>query len=280
MSTSSTLVRTAAVVIGVAVAGTLTAAAPASENFGGVATDAHTVVTGVVTRDGTPVARADVLLIAWPNDEVMDALEDGERVNTKVVGQEVADSAGRFAVSLDRRSLSTEYHRPDGGVQLEVVVADAADEVSWHFTAAASTSLRSAWGNDRIDQRDLAERTLLNIGPTHVSIDIGKRPKAHELGDEPETWVDSSDEQLTLSAADQLATGAKEPRRALFDDDIAISGDVTPLGQGWCATGSYKKGLQEDFIRTIGVKNATNWVDQTTSSSHSLGIELISTRIR
>jgi hypothetical protein len=202
----------------------------------------------------------------------MDALEDGERVNTKVVGREKADSAGRFAVSLDPATLGSEHRRSDGGVQLELVVADAVDEVFWDFTAAVSTRVGSAWGNDRIDQRDLAGRSALNLGPAHVSIDVGERPEVRELGDEPETWVDDNGERLTLSSAAQRATAAKETRRALFDEDVAGAGDVTPLGQGWCATSAYKNGLTEGFIRTIGVINAKNWVDQGTSSSHTLGV--------
>lgn len=39
--------------------------------------DLYTVITGVVRADGNAVAGADVVLLAWPNDDVLDELNEG-----------------------------------------------------------------------------------------------------------------------------------------------------------------------------------------------------------
>lgn len=277
-SARNTLALGALVTVGFATAG----AAPAS---GGehettaldVNVSADTVVTGVVTKDGKPVAGADVLLIAWPNDAVLDALADGERVNTRVVARDAANDAGQFEVSLTPDSLSPEHRRKDGGVQLELVIADRQSEVIWNFTAVGAASELSrngalTWGNERVDQRSLAARSELGVGPTHISVEIGERPTVRELGDEPENWVDDNGGRLSAAGATDRAVAPKEPRRADFDTIATVDGDVTPLAQGWCATGTYETGRTESFIRTIGVIQAKNWVDQSSSSSHTLGI--------
>jgi hypothetical protein len=231
----------------------------------------HTVITGEISTDGRPLAGADILLVAWPNDEELDALGDGDRVNTQIVARDTADNLGNFAVSLDPASISPEHRREDGGVQLELVVADSNYEVFWEFTAEGPSRLLGArnvaWGNARVSQADLGERAARGRGPTHVSVELGARPAVRELGDEPEEWTAEDGARLSISEASERAAVPKEVRRADFDTQ-----DVSPMAQGWCTTNVYETGRTESFVNAIGVVQAKPWVEQTSSSSHALGI--------
>lgn len=250
----------------------------------------RTVITGVVTKNGKPVGNADVLLIAWPNYKVLDAMPAGESVKTKVVARTAANHAGRFAVSLDPAHVGSRYWA-DTGAQLEVVVADATHEVFWEFTASpADAGQRGrglAWGNPRIDQEKLLDRPDSGVGATHVAIDIGERPSVRELGDEPEQWIADPETTSTLGARGAAAHAAatRGERRPAFDKMSPASTDASTLagsestdvdarapGGGWCATNDWQNGRSEKFIRSVGTIQAKNWVDQTTNSEHTLGI--------
>lgn len=283
-SSGRTRGRWATGIASVTVASLFTVSIPAANATTGesldVATSERTVITGTVARDGRPVKHADILLIAWPNHSTLAALEDGERVPTLAAGRVVANASGRFAVDVDPADIPSQYKEPDGGVHFEVVAADATEEVFWEFsTAGGARSAKThpalaVWPNARVSEDSLRGRAARNIGPTHIDLDLGMRPTARELDDDPATWIDDEESQRVVPSQAVLRGSApKEPRRADFDRRIDSSdGGFTTLGQGWCATGTYQNGRTESFMRTVGTTQAKNYVVQTSSSSHTLGI--------
>lgn len=248
----------------------------ATESNDSATIDATTMISGAVTKDGTPFTQADVTLVAWPNQEELTMLGDGERVNTEIVGRASTDSVGRFAISLDPSTIGSAYTGADGEVDIELVVADSDNELVWYFTAVRATPelarKGNAWGNPRVDQKSLAGWWAEGLGPAHVIVDLGKTPSVVERGNEPSTWVDDNNESLSIPEAKAAAQAAIQPRRVELNEDAMLEEEEEELGAYWCATSTYYTGISEAFVNSIGTVQGKPYVAQTTSSSHTLGI--------
>ncbi|MEV7968373.1 hypothetical protein AB0O34_20670 [Sphaerisporangium sp. NPDC088356] len=96
---------------------------------------AKSVVSGVVASNGAPVYAADIIAVAHPTGDALDALPLDTEVPTLLVGATSSNAEGRFSVNVDPAALPSQYVDEKRRVQIELVVADGTKEVRWDTTA-------------------------------------------------------------------------------------------------------------------------------------------------
>jgi hypothetical protein len=84
------------------------------------AAPAGTVVTGQVTTGGHPIAGAQVTLVAWPRQRVLNAVPQGGTAPTHVVGSAVSGGSGDYAITIKNWSAVRSF-ATNGVVNLEVL---------------------------------------------------------------------------------------------------------------------------------------------------------------
>jgi hypothetical protein len=155
-------------------------------------------------QDNAAFAYATVTLIAWPNQDVLDGLGDGDAVDTKIVSQATTDARGRFAASLNPAVVGSDHTGADGEVDIQLAASHSDKEIVWSFTATRAEEVNSeanAWASslaeDPVTSVQLANQVL---GPTHLAIDIGDPSTVVEKGHEPWTWIGPDGEPLGVGA--------------------------------------------------------------------------------
>ncbi len=243
-----------------------------------------TVVSGEVTLNGFPVAGAEVVALLWPSSSTLERLKAGEPAPTRTVGRFLTGSDGRFALSLDPRTLESSHLEPDGSVNIQLVVGDAQHIIIWHFTAtrSASPSVQGAWSNPRLSEETLVALQATGHGPTHLAIDIGPDAYVIEEGNEPDKWLDDFGAYLDRARSVEAARVTRFPRPAPQDPqpDAArqqLTGETNLQSSGcytWIASGVYQTGRNETFVRAISWTGASITVFQEVGTSHNLGISV------
>ena len=80
-------------------------------------------MVGRLTRDGEPVAGAEVFVMIWPDD--LASLEDGEQVETQQVADDVTDRSGAFRLSIDPDTITSAYMPADQDfLNVDIMAAD------------------------------------------------------------------------------------------------------------------------------------------------------------
>jgi hypothetical protein len=120
----------------------------------------------VINSDGRDVARARVMLYAWPASwPGRQSLHPGEEVPMRLVGQAVSTTAGAFAVRISSPAALAASAGPGGLVNLQAGVAGATGASGFYAFSLRVTSspggarLAGLWG------QQAAPRVVLKIGP-------------------------------------------------------------------------------------------------------------------
>ncbi|MCV2394103.1 hypothetical protein OEB99_07280 [Actinotalea sp. M2MS4P-6] len=241
-------------------------------------------VSGTVQRDGRGVP-ADVVVVAWPDQEFLADLADGERVPLVTVALARASGNGSFVARVDPAALPAEYVAADGQVNLEVTAADAASQMTWNVSvrADATSSGATAWHSAKVDAAPAgaeplgaaavatssAPRMVFDLGtgvvldsttPLDSFIDVAGQPLTEaEARDSLTTGVVGRDRRTDLAVragADAVASGVVVPMEPICDV-VAV---------GWVY------GVTEYFTHVQGASFANVKVTQGYESSHTLGI--------
>jgi hypothetical protein len=229
-----------AVCVPLTVTGASAGASPASAPASAIGA----VTTGAVVRDGAPVDHASVSAVAWPGPDVLDRAPAGKTFTLPVVARTKTDAAGRFSLRIDESRLPAGFRRADGAIDLELVAADSAHEVRWRQTVAPARAagVRTA-------------ASTAGTAPVSFTFDLGDEPSVLAAG-APATSGAGTFAATSAESANRFATAAKRPCGSPLS--------VTP--------GARHKGLGEKFMKVLAWSGAKATVEQTTSSTHKLGV--------
>ena len=239
---------------------------------------AFRIAQGAVLDNGEP-QRADVVAIAWPNQEFLEGLRDGDAVPMYVIGRSTTDASGRFAISSRPVAVPRQFRGEGGRVDVELAIAYDDREIRYGYTATPAS--------DRWATASVAGR------PAEVRVDFG-RATAFEAGNDPAGWVDangrpagspgrpalwstrvaplSEDVQQLLSIplptlrAQRLSSSVAPANSARVDGEV--------LRAIPCFTYAAQKhyGRPESFLRALGWAGAKATVYQNDGNDHTLGI--------
>ena len=237
-------------------------------------------LTGSVVRDGRGIA-ADIVVVAWPHQDFLAALPEGEVVPLVTVAAVRSRPSGSYSVPIDPTSLPPDYLNSDGQLDLEIAVADSTSQMVWHTSARASRNQQGgrSWidtrGSQRVGAADVAAATPM------LTFDLGTglvRDAAAPL----ETIVDTDFRPLTELAARQASSTAVTPRQLALDTSVEAgrtalaSNSVVPMSNVGPICSTYKRGLiygnTEYFTHVQGASFANVRVTQGYDSTHTLGV--------
>jgi hypothetical protein len=239
-----------AVCVPLTIAGTSAGAwsAPTAADVPTAATATGTVATGAVVRDGTGIGHASVAAVTWPGPEVLDKAAEGTKSTLPVVARTKTDATGRFTLRLDDTSLPARFRRPGGQVDLIIVAADSAHEIRWRQTVTPSgtAAVKSAADGS-------------GTAPASFTFDLGRIPSVLQGN------AVAGSGTGTLTAAARADSGNAAKRYAATASRACGSYlTVTP--------GPRHNGLSERLMKVLAWSGARATVEQTTSSTHQLGV--------
>ncbi|GAA2105433.1 hypothetical protein [Actinomadura alba] len=211
------------------------------------ATATGTLASGMVANDGTAIGHASVVAVAWPRPEVLATAAKGATFTLPVVARTKTDAAGRFTLRLDETSLPARFRGTGGQVDIEMIAADSVREVHWRQTVTPSgaANVQSVAGPS-------------GTVPASFTFDLGRRPSVLE-GSAAGSGTN------TLAAAHADSGGAAK--------SYATAAARRPCGSPLSVTmGPRHNGLREKFMKVLAWSGAKATVEQTTSSTHQLGV--------
>jgi hypothetical protein len=80
--------------------------------------------SGVAMNDSGPIANAEVLVDAWPNDDYVAGLAEGAEVPVWPVGTVTADANGKWQISVQSSDIPSQFKGADGTVHLQGKVSN------------------------------------------------------------------------------------------------------------------------------------------------------------
>ncbi len=146
------------------------------------------LVSGVVTRDGEPASRVEVVVYAWPNDHFLNGLAEGEGFELQELTRVRTDRNGWFVVSLDPGDVRPEYTGDGGWVDIDLTFGDS--EWPYSFTAIPTEPGEpgGVWQSPHFDGSLFQVRAADRKAPMHLFVDIGERLSVIEDGNDPADW--------------------------------------------------------------------------------------------
>lgn len=241
---------------------------------GAIETSVATLVTGAITVDGDPIARGNVVAIAWPNDEVLSQLKDGDPVPTRVIGSALTNDAGEFAVDVDPMAVPESYRNMDGLVDVELVVAGDPGHTRWFFSAVINNNEESTltWHSLRADTEASNHEPTASHAAIQLDIDLGMNAHVIERGDNPSDWIDDTGQTL---GAKRGLEAAKVPvdvtaADALSAEDNTLS--MEELSGTWTATSNYQTNRKKAFANAIGIAQAKAVIHEVAGTNHTLDV--------
>lgn len=233
-------------------------------------------VTGSVMNRGKPIS-ADIVVTAWPDQQSLAALADGDRVPLLTVAGVRSGVDGSFGVPVDVASLPAAYVSESGQVDLEVTAADATAEMKWNISLR---STRGPTGTHRWASAKTREAAASTGGLTVPTLDFDLESGLVLDSTMPLTSLSGPDGKVLGLEAARAASSTNVSRRSsdverrLRDGAKALaSGVMVPLEQ---ICGTTRKGtiygVTEYFTRVQGASFASVRVRQGYDSSHTLGV--------
>lgn len=245
----------------------------AHAGLGELSAGTATALTGQVANNGKPVLNADVVVVAWPNQDLLEAVPDGGKVETQIVATAKTDDTGAFAIDLDPAGLPKEIVSDSGQMDVDVIVADATQETERSLSIVSTTT---GWTSTE----ELASASM-DPGPVDLLFDLGTGKfessviTQTDLDADPELLSDEEGLALEPAAAPGFNTTPLTSRDRI-DQLLAERGGavgVTPMEECYqIGTSSYQSQRAESFAIAQGVVNAKVRVTQGSGTSHSLGV--------
>lgn len=237
----------------------------------------HAIARGVLANQGTALHGADVVAVAWLNQDELAAISEGQPIPTYVIGRTKTDRVGRFTIEVDPAGIPDEFRGKGGRVDVELTFGDTSREARWNYTATPDAS--KGWvltGTDR-RQPDLRADLARSVG--------------YDLGNDPATWIDAVGKeigaagrtanllqvsptsrdfnQLRAQPLTTLRTTRMAPTSTKVKDAAATLTDICTVM--W---GSYHYGQPEYFARILAWSGAPAAVYQQYGTDHTLGLGL------
>ncbi len=233
--------------------------------------NAATVVSGVVTKNGAAVSGVEVKAQAWPSVELLGKLPADTEFHEVTVAEGVTDPEGRFAIAVERSSLGKDYISSTGSVDLALLVADAAHQIRWNFTATkGKNETTGLWGNPRVSQSIAAQRSLAGQAPVRLSIDLGDSANVVEEGNEPATWVGA--DGLPLSPAKALEAAKVTRTQRMGAAKVPGVGTNAVECTPWLASSEWQYGRTESYVQAVGTGIARPVAVQEVNTQHTMGV--------
>lgn len=254
-----------------ATAPSATAAAPRSDVSSLVLADVALI--GTVLSNGEPVDGADIVVIAWPNQTILESLGDDQRVETQVVATSKSDNSGAFSVTLDPASLPKELVSETGQVDVDVIVADKEHE--------AERSLSLLAGADGWTSAEVVASATDAANPVDLDFDLSTGAfqssaiSAADLAADPELLSDEEGQALSPADAPGFDTTPLTDRGRIDTilQERGTASGITPMEECYAiGTSTYQSQRAESFVVAQGVTNAKVKVTQGSGTSHSLGV--------
>lgn len=241
----------------------------------GADTAAHpsTVARGIVRNLGTPVAGADVIVYAWPENEVLANLTTGESASMHLVGTTSTRADGSFSVPVDPADLPDWVLNDQARADLEVVVADSSRQIAFDFTVeavpAAQRSTESRTWTVLAGETAPGRQTAPNM-----RFDLG-HGIAYEVANDPARWVDKRGREYGQARRNEAAQVSVDPR-SRQTDQVAGGGDFTTMETCSMVAGQSHPDRPEHFLNVYAWSGAKGTVIQTTGVDHTLGVGVTS----
>jgi hypothetical protein len=254
-------------VMAVAIAGTLaTTGGVAAATLAAPAAVPSSAITGVISRDGVPVAGATVLIRAYPSQTARAKAKAGVPLDMPIVASVTTDSTGSFAatpVGVPAQDLD-----PSGIANFEAFVSDGSVALPWNFPLQMTTV-------GGVVKPDLGAPMTVSSG-SHRAVDLrldlgSSTPGGADAYDPPTAWQGIQPGQLTPSGLLRGSTGSLATTTSL-----SKSAGVSPmLGCGILVPqNNWKYGINEAFANVWSWTGAKVEFKEATSSTHTLGLAL------
>jgi hypothetical protein len=154
--------------------------------------------TGIVTKNGVPVANATVMLEVWPNDEYLGGLPEDADVSLWQLGSVQTDVNGRYDVTALRGVIPPQYKEADGSINVSTEVTDGQIVVpaGATLTIPEGSTTATAASQAVVDLGTAAAFDSANLPSTDGSLDN----EANIEADEPEPSTESNSLFLQITS--------------------------------------------------------------------------------
>lgn len=253
----------------------VTTAAPAMTSGAGVPAEAAlpgspstsvsaAAASGVVTNDGHAEPGADVVLIAWPSQEVLDRVPEGGTAPVHVAGTATTDAHGRFSIDVDPADLPAWTKDPKARVDLELQIANESRQLYFNYTVAAVPSRQRGRTGTTWAALASASDARLRAAPS-MRFDLG-RATAWDIANDPAGWLDEQGKPYGQARAAQAAKVAVTKRTGRMDSLMRRRDDCQ------ATVGPLIPNLREHFLNVYAWSGAKGRVTQSSGVEHTLGV--------
>jgi hypothetical protein len=247
-------------------ASALVVAAPAL-----AATDTATVASGVVARDGTPVAGATVTVRIWPSEQVLHNLPDGTAFDLLPMPGATTDSKGHYSARVPF-ALPADYLAPDGSVNVELVASDgdraSTQSVTVHPESdrVAASTVRRIAGTSDVPQRWAQGMRGSSTGAARLNFDLGTAKASQQRAAALAKSKNPGDVAAVPSTGSAVALGVG--RAKPLARRLSGGGCVT-------ATGSRHGPYMEKFAEMYGTPYVKGRIYHHVGATHTVGIGVL-----
>jgi hypothetical protein len=249
------LVATLAVILSPPFAGSAPAAAANTS-----ARDASSVVVkGKLTDHAGKASKGTVVALAWPGEDLLKTLEDGDRIETPVVGTANAGKSGTFELPVDAALIPSTHGRKDGGLNLLLVGSSDGSE-GFLFTPAPSPVQLAAV---RAGAKASADTTIPDVSLSLEAASSGAgliQPNAAPPPMYHCTSWELVSSHLIWETIAQSYSGPATNYATIETSNSVTSGSAISLGGAagsWSASGSqtHTSGLTKTFTESLSDRN-------------------------
>jgi len=226
---------------------------------------APVVASGTVLNDdGSPAVGASVELDVWPTGEAIDALPEGADIPVTIGGYGRTDEAGNYTVFGNLSSLTANYVEDDGSVNADLNVAVSSGTAQSFSLSAALPGSQAAMAGDGV--------VVPGAAPDTLDFDL----HSQSVTETTSTSTPATTHVPTTAGAAPAGTDPDADTAELADSRTAYAAAVNSEpypGQEICNSWKVKKhylNRSEKFMNLYAYGNTV--VEQTSSSSHSLGV--------
>lgn len=228
--------------------------------------NAPVAVSGQLKDGGTSLS-GDVVAMAWPNAEQLNALPEGANVPLLAVAHARTGTDGRYDLRIDPAAVPSGYRSADGQIDLDVTAAGGQSQLTW------SLSLRDvggrAWIAANASEVDAVVAPVLNMNVADGAVAVSSVQyedttgmATYKAATEARTpYVDAAIAQVDTSGSSAAATSGAAP--------MSICGPPSKGGLTY--------GVPARMLKAQGLSNVPVTVDFDSGASYTLGIAIKST---
>ena len=220
--------------------------------------------SGVVTNNGRPEAGADVVLIAWPSQRVLDRVPEGGTAPLHILGAATTDEDGRFSIDVAPARLPAWTKSRDARVDLELQVANDSRQLYFNYTVEAVPIAQGRRTGRLWAALASASVSRLRAAP-NMRFDLG-RATGWDVTNNPARWLDGKGNPYGRARAALAAKVAVTSRTARMDSLLRGRDDCQ------ATVGPLIPNLKEHFLNVYAWRGAKGRVTQSSGVDHTLGV--------